>query len=243
MAVLALVAVWSTVGLTGCGWWQADDDEVTALDIVRSPEFVNRMIPGERPLALVEVTGDAQSGPIELSAVSSLESMSVRFEPATVEVGDVAEMWVQVPEVGEDTPFSVTITASRDDEEATRVVAGTAVPGTDDLGETAAQIAQVFLDDVARGVNGLPTTAAELTGGTPVAGLLVVSHYAWFTQEYEVGLAWHIMVAPDDFAELYVRPRGALAPTRAYRISSWSSALAGEPVAVVEIDPPAEVTR
>jgi hypothetical protein len=83
----------------------------------------------------------------------------------------------------------------------------------------------------------------ELTGGTPVAGLLVVSHYAWFTPEYEVGLAWHIMGAPDDFAELYVRPRGGLAPTRAFRVGSWSTALAGGAADVREIDAPAEVTR
>jgi hypothetical protein len=51
------------------------------------------------------------------------------------------------------------------------------------------------------------------------------------------------MVAPDDWAELYLRPRDELRPTRAFRVSSWSAALAGEPVEFTEVAPPDEVVR
>lgn len=238
-AVLVLVG-----GLAGCGWWQSDDgDDAISFEVVRSPEFVNRLIPGERPLALVEVRGDAQPGPVELVATSSLDGMTVRVGPSSIAVGGVAEVWVEVPEVDQDVPFTVTVVASRGAEEVSLAIDATAVPGVDDVADTAGQIVQVFLDTMATEVPGLPATADDLMGGTPVAGLLVVTHYVWFTPEYEVGLAWHIMVAPDDFAELYVRPRTVLAPTRAFRIGSWSTALAGGPVDVREIDPPAEVTR
>lgn len=240
----AVATVSSAMGLAGCGWWRSDDgDGATTLEVSRSPEFVNRLIPGERPLALVEVSGDGQAGPVELVGESSVAGMSVRVEPSSVDVGEVAEVWVEVPEVDQDVPFSVTVVASRGDEEASVAIDATAVPGVDDVADTAGQIAQVFLDAVAAEVPGLPASADDLPGGTPVAGLLVVTHYAWFTPEYEVGLAWHIMVAPDDFAELYVRPRDGLTPTRAFRLGSWSTALAGGAVDVREIDPPAEVTR
>jgi hypothetical protein len=242
--VMAVAVLVLTAGLTGCGWWQSDDgDGATTLEVARSPEFVNRLIPGDRPLALVEVSGDAQAGPVALAGESSVDGMAVRVEPSTIDVGEVAEVWVQVPEVDRDVPFTVTVTASRGDEEASVLVSATAIQGVDDLADTAEQIVQVFLDEVADEVPGLPASVGELTGGTPVAGLLVVSHYAWFTPEYEVGLAWHIMVAPDDFAELYVRPRGGLAPTRAFWVGSWSTALAGGAADVREIDAPAEVTR
>lgn len=231
-------------GLAGCGWWQSDDgDGATTLEVVRSPEFVNRLISGERPLALVEVSGDAQAGPVELSAESSIDGMAVRLEPSSIDVGQVAEVWVDVPVVDRDVSFTVTVTASQGDEEASVLVGATAIQGVDDLADTAEQIVQVFLDEMGDEVPGLPASAGELTGGTPIAGLLVVTHYAWFTPEYEVGLAWHIMVAPDDFAELYVRPRRSLVPTRAFRIGSWSTALAGGEADLREIDPPAEVTR
>ncbi len=232
------------VGLAGCGWWQSDDgDGAVSFEVRRSPEFVNRLIPGDRPLALVEVRGDAEPGPVEMAAASSIAGMTVRVEPASIAVGEVAEVWVEVPEVDRDVPFTVTVTATRGSDEESLAIDATAVPGVDDLADTAGQIVQVFLDAVAAEVPGLPATADDLTGGTPVAGLLVVTHYAWFTPEYEIGLAWHIMVAPDDFAELYVRPRTGLAPTRAFRIGSWSTALAGGAVDVREIDPPPEVTR
>ena len=76
-----------------------------------------------------------------------------------------------------------------------------------------------------------------------MAGLLVVSHYAWFTDDAEIGLAWHIMVAPDDWAELTIRPRDQLAPTQAFRLNSWSTALAGGDIEIDAIEPPPEVTR
>lgn len=241
---MAATAVVFGFGLAGCGWWQSDDgDGTSTLQIERSPEFVNRLIAGDRPLALVEVSGDAQAGPAGLTGTSTMDGMSVRLEPASVAAGEVAEVWVEVPAVDRDVPFTVTVTATRGSDEVSVSIDATAVPGVDDMADTAGQIAQVFLDAMADEVPGLPSTAAELTLGTPVAGLLVVTHYAWFTPEYEVGLAWHIMVAPDDFAELYVRPRSELAPARAFRLGSWSTALAGGVVDVREIDPPLEVTR
>ncbi|MGD9995603.1 MAG: hypothetical protein AB7L17_02905 [Ilumatobacteraceae bacterium] len=154
----------------------------------------------------------------------------------------MAEVWVDLPDTDQETPFTVTVTASRDDAHSSVDVAAIEAPGTDDLAPMATDIAAVYLRDLAD-TSGLPATVDELTGGTPVAGLLVVSHYAWFTDEYEIGLAWHIMIAPDDFSELYVRPRGELAPTQAWRIDSWSTALAGGSYSLTEIEPPAEVMR
>lgn len=51
------------------------------------------------------------------------------------------------------------------------------------------------------------------------------------------------MVAPDDWAELYLRPRDSLTPTRAFRLSSWSTALGGGRVEITDVAPPAEVVR
>ena len=89
------------------------------------------------------------------------------------------------------------MTGERDGLEHKVDITATAVPGVDDLADTATQIADVFLAELDGSVDGLPATAGELIGGTPVANLLVVTHYAWFTDDYEIGLAWHVMVAPD----------------------------------------------
>jgi hypothetical protein len=71
----------------------------------------------------------------------------------------------------------------------------------------------------------------------------VVSHYEFTNDDYELGLSWHIMVPPDDWSELYLRPRDELNPTRAFRMSSWSAAMEGGEVEFTEVSPPAEVVR
>lgn len=212
------------------------------LVLSKSPEFVNRVIPGRRPLAIVTATsgsGDAAT----LTGTSTLSGMTVSFVPERLVPGGSAEVWVDAPEVMSDVPFTVSVQATRGAESPSVTIDATVVPGVDDLSDTARQIAQVFLGRLGGQVAGLPTDATALTSGTPVAGLLVVTHYAWFTDTYEIGLAWHIMVAPDDFAEMYLRPRGERVPTRTYRISSWSNALAGGAYQFSEVAPTAEVVR
>lgn len=211
-------------------------------DLSSSPEFVNRLIPGRRPLGLITASGEPGVG-IVLTATAMPAGATAEVVPAVIQPGGVAEVWIDVPEVTEDIPVSVTVTGRRDGVARTVTVSATATPGFDDLEPTALDIADVFLDELAGTVPALPADRSGLTEGTPVAGLLVVSHYSWFTEDVEIGLSWHIMVAPDDWAELYVRPRDELAPTRAFRLSSWSTALAGGAVTVTEVPPPSEVTR
>ena len=220
----------------------AADDTAAALSLQTSPQYVNRIIPGTRPLALVSVDTDADDA-VELTGTASLSGAEVSFQPASVSAIGVAEVWVTLPETADETPFTVTVTATVDSTNAEVTIDATAIPGTDDLGPTAITIVDVFLDEMEGLVPGLPASGNDLANGTPVAGLLVVSHYAWFTDEYEIGLAWHIMIAPDDFAELYLRPRDEAAPTMAFRIDTWSTALAGGDFTFSEVDPPAEVTR
>lgn len=242
-AALASVALLAPLALVGC---QQDGDEEAAPEFALTvrPPFVNRMIPGTRPLVVVEVSGGA-GAEVELGATTSLDGATVTFEPARVDPTgtSVAEAWIEIPEVGGDTEFTVTISARSGATERTATVTATATPGTDDLAATATEIAQVFLDQIAATVPGLPADAADLAGGTPVAGLLVVSHYAWFTDDWEIDLSWHIMIAPDDWAELALRPRDQLTPTKAFRLTSWSTALAGGDATIDDVAPPADVTR
>lgn len=233
---LALLAA-ALLALPGCTKSSGGSDE--PVDLGTSPQFVNRLIPGNRPLGLVSVGGT--DGEFTLQGTASLAGATVSFVPATVAAGGVAEVWVDLPETTLDVPFTVEV--NQPDRTSTVTFSATLVPGTDDLADTAEQILAVFLEQIGGDVAGLPTTAAGLAGGTPVAGLLVVTHYAWFTDTYEIGLSWHVMIAPDDFSELYLRPRGSLVPTKAYRIDSWSTALAGGEFTMTDIAPPVEVTR
>lgn len=223
----------------GCG---GADEPPADFTLATGPEFVNRLIPGRRPLALVTATGEA-GDPIGLRAETSIGGATAELQPAEISPGQVAEVWVDLPEVSEEVAFTVTITGTSGTVERTVTVDATAVLGVDDLAATATDIAAVFIAELGGSVDGLPAGTDGLVNGTPVAGLLVVTHYAWFTDDAEIGLAWHVMVAPDDWAELTIRPRDRMAPTQAFRLTSWSTALAGGDVAIEPIAPPPEVTR
>lgn len=238
LAPAALLAL-ASVACTDSG---GDQDGGKPFELSTTPAFVNRVIPGHRPLALVEVSPDTD-GMVLLSGTASLAGATISFEPSAVRTGEAAEVWVDLPSVTGDVEVTVTVQGTRGSGRADTSFTFTASPGTDDLADIATEIAAVFLDRLDGTVPGIPASTDQLVNGTPVAGLLVVSHYAWFTEEAEIGLAWHIMVAPDDFAELSVRPRGAAAPTRVFRIESWSTAISGEPTALTELTPPFEVVR
>lgn len=239
----------AVVALVACGDSTPGMDPTTspvdtggAAALVSSPPFVNRLIPGRRPVSIVQLVGDLRS-PVDLVATSTLTDAVVTVEPSSITGGGVAEVWIEIPEVVDEISFSLTVAPAAGVMLEPVTIDAVAVPGVDDLADQATEIAGLFIDRIEEEVPGLPADAKGLIGGTPVAGLLVVTHYAWFTAEAEIGVAWHIMVAPDDFAELYVRPRDQLRPTRAFRVSSWSTALAGGDVQIEEITPPPDVMR
>ena len=69
--------------------------------------------------------------------------------------------------------------------------------------------------------------------------ILVVSHYLYLTDEWEMGIEWHVMMAPDDWAHMYLRHRYDQAqPTIAAEISSVIDEAPCE-----EMDPPETVHR
>lgn len=255
---LAIVTLVAAVLMPACAREGADDTDggqgtdggtdggtAAPIELSVSPQFVNRLIPGRRPLALV--TLDAPAGTAaRLTGTATPAGVGVVFEPATIAPGGVVEVWVDLPATDSETPLTAAVTATSGSAQHTVTINATAVPGSDDLADDAARILAAIIDRAqATGdeMPGLPSDVGDLPTGTPVAGLLVVSHYAWFTDEVEIGLAWHIMVAPDDWAEVYVRPRGELVPTHAWRLGSWSTALAGGETTLEAVAPPAEVTR
>ena len=82
--VLAVFVVGLSV--VGC---QGADDEPVAVELVTSPQFVNRVIPGLRPLALVTTATD-EGEAVELEGAISLAGAAVSFVPERILPGEVA---------------------------------------------------------------------------------------------------------------------------------------------------------
>jgi len=241
MAVLAvtLAACAGTSGATSTV--TSSTDAAASPEIVVSPEFINGVIPDSR-LVLLAGLADTDQGPVAINA--EVTGAEVVVEPPEISGSEVAEVTIVPEATTTETDLDVTITAAVGDQTfvVTRTV--TVMPWEDDREDQARQILALFTGWIADAHPELGITDETAFDGTYTAPmLLVVSHYTFFSDDWEVGVSWHIMVPPDDFAEMYLRPRTGLAPTHAYRIGSWQTALDTGSVDVTEVPPPIEVVR
>jgi hypothetical protein len=81
------------------------------------------------------------------------------------------------------------------------------------------------------------STVWEEFGSAPQ--ILVVEHYLFRSEYWEMELARHATIAPHDWVEIYLRPRSSLFPNWSGYINSWSS---GD-YTIIEVDPPIEIYR
>lgn len=230
--------------VAGCG---NDDDgggDGVGFELRASPEFVQGLYADSPVSVLVEVVNqEATDAPVEIEA-STEGNATVEVVDERLSEGGVGEVIVTASPVTDDVEVVLTITGTRGGNESTVTRTIVVMPGEDDREEVARDILAKFLEWFAAEHPDLgldPET--ELEGSLVAPRLLVVSHYMFENEEYELGLSWHIMVAPDDWSEIYVRPKADFAPTEAYRMSSWSTALDGGDVDFNEVASPEEIVR
>jgi hypothetical protein len=208
-----------------------------------SPEFVQGAIPGSVTGVLVTISNDtATDEPVELSAAADGAAVSVA--PAAIREEEVAEVTVVVDQATAERPLEIVVTGRRGALESTATRATTVFTWEDDRGVYAEALLDIFTSWLADNVPELgidPTT--EFSGSFVAPGLLVVSHYLFLSDGWELGLAWHVMVPPDDWSEIYLRPRGDPAPTMAFRLQSQAGALDDGVVTIEAVPPPVEVVR
>lgn len=82
----------------------------------------------------------------------------------------------------------------------------------------------------------------DTTSWTPIyngAGILVVGHYLFKSDIWELELDWHVMIAPHDWVKVYLRKRADVQPSWAGMIESWSS----DNHTIIEVEPPTDIYR
>lgn len=242
---LAASAMILALSIAACG---DDDDDAEPVDFELrvSPEFVQGIFSESSANVLVEIVNASETDePVKIEATATGDA-SVAVDDDELAAGEIGSVIITAPTVAEpeEVEFTLTITGTRDGVTQTAARTIVAMPGQDDREEQAREILAYFLEWLAEehpdmGLD--PDT--ELEGSLVAPRLLVVSHYMFENEEYELGIAWHVMVAPDDWAELYIRPVDEFAPTEAFRLSSWSTAIGGGDIEFTEVDPPTEVVR
>jgi hypothetical protein len=210
------------------------------IDVVppEEPPEVRMAIPGQKVCFLVVLNTADTGTPVTISATATKANVT-SIEPVELTAGVVGEVWVVPDAATTETTASVTITATRAG--VTKTVERS-LPIFPEVDGRAADAQPYFEHWIAWLVAEHPELGiTENTTWEPmfVSTLLVVSHYAYWSEDWEMTIAWHVMMPPDDWSEIHLRHRGTeSAPSLAFRIKSFSGKT--EPQAV---EPPEVVVR
>lgn len=202
------------------------------------PEESRLAIPGSKYAFLVVVTDPSGSkDPVEIAATAT-KAKVLEILPASLVPGVVGEVWVVADPTTAEVTGSVTITATRAGVTKTTVRSLPVFP-MEGLRPEAGSYFDRWLAWLVAEHPELGITADTAFEPIFVSTLLVVSHYAYWSPEWEITVAWHNMIAPYDFTEVYLRKRGVdTTYTLAFKIDSVSGNTA--PYA---IEPPESVVR
>lgn len=201
-------------------------------------QSVGRSIPGAHVVYLVAVSGSPTDEPVRIRAQAPNAKTTV--EPELLAPGVVGEVTVvPIDCTCDQTMVGVTITAERGAVSRVETREFELVSGTDDWADEAATHLAPFITWLAANRPELGITEQTTWTGTPGAWVLIVEHYLYFSDDWELDLEWHVMVPPDDWSRISLRKRWSeTAPSLAFEISSVAGATAPH-----EIDPPDAVWR
>jgi hypothetical protein len=214
----------------GCS---ASPGEDVAFTINVIPEQLNgESIPGQRVVFLVTIDDEGQAGqsPVRISATAP-GSEVVIYHQDIVE-GQVAEVVVIPEQASIGKTVEVTITGDRGSLKDEQVVVFSVAEGEDDRQEYATELLDKFVAWLETEHPELGITSDTEWTGTMVSPVwLIVSHYLFFSEEWEAHVEWHIMIPPHDWAKIDLRHRfDELQPSYAFEISSLDAG--SEPVPI-----------
>lgn len=199
-------------------------------------------IAGQRLVFLVVVAEEGQkTGEGEAMDISAtVAGSAVTVNPQKVTSGEVAEVTVIPNEESVGGNVTVTIRGQRGELKQAKTITFAVLDGEDDLGPYATEVRDKFIPWLAANQPELGITSeTEWTGTIVSPRWLVVSHYLFFSDDWEMHVSWHVMIAPHDWARIDLRHRFTEAkPSHACEISSLSAGDEPRP-----IEPPESIWR
>lgn len=218
--------------MAACGGAAPSDPvEITVIP----DELQGFAIAGQRVVFLATDAGVGGPAPLLISAEA--DGAEVKVEGGELaEPGAVAEVSVVPDSTSVGREVKVTITGARTDASHSEARSFEVIDGVDDREQSASLLRDRFVGWLAADRPDLGITADTQWHGTMVSPQwLVVSHYLYFSAEWEMHVSWHIMIAPEDWARVDLRPRfRSVSPTLAYEIPSVSEGDLPRPAPVPE---------
>jgi len=196
-----------------------------------TPEEILDSYPGQKCVFMVAIKEEenGKGEPVTVSATAP--DASVTIEPQAIAIGQVAEVTVIPAEASENSTITVTFTGERGGLKETNTTtievrkAITWPNGEEDpMGALAAEIREKFTPWLADNHPEFDiTNETEWTGVLIRPHHMVVMFYLFLSEEWEMGVSWHVMIPPHDWARTYLRNRYTeTSPSYAFELSSYT---------------------
>jgi hypothetical protein len=229
--IIAIVAIAALPPASG------EPQENTTFHVNVMPEQLNGdSIAGQHCVFLVTITYEGQECQLPVRISAKAPGAEVVIYQQDIVEGQVGEVVVIPTQKSTGKTVEVTISGNQGSLTDKKVVSFDVAEGEDDRQEYAEELLDRFVSWLATNHPELGITDDTTWNGTMVSPVwLVVSHYLFFSEEWEVHISWHIMIPPSDWAKIDLRHRfDELAPSYAFEISSVNATSEPVPTEVPE---------
>jgi hypothetical protein len=206
-------------------------------DLVVAPGEYFPIVPGQ--LFVVLVSAEGGTAPVTLTA-SVDGAASVTPGQAELAPGEVLEVTLAAEPAAVGSAIELTLAADREGERRLVSLPVEVVEWEDTIAPLATELRHRFVAHLESVFPDMGITAStEWTPTITKPQILVVMHYLFFSEEWEMGVTWHVTVPEHAWSRMYLRPRDQLAPTFGLEIPTYL-----DPQSLPRPrDPPAEVDR
>jgi len=198
------------------------------------PIEVDDVHPGQICLLLATVqetgSGGGKGKPVEISV--AVPGSSTELENSLIVEGQVAEISITPSETVENSELMVTVRGQRGSYETSNTslihvgeAMGNGRNGDEDpLGGLATEIQEKFIVWLSVNHPELDITSeVDWVGVNIRPNFMVVMYYLFISDEWEMGMTWHVMIPPHDWSRIYLRRRfSEVTPTMAFELSSYT---------------------
>lgn len=199
------------------------------------PSEVDDVHPGQVCILLASIKETGSRGgkgkPVEISV--AVPGSSTNLENGLISEGQVSEISIIPSDAVINSELMVTIRGVRSSYEASNTslihvgeAMGNGRNGNEDpMGELATEIQSKFISWLSENHPELGITPeVEWIGVNIRPNFMVVMYYLFISDEWEMGMTWHVMIPPHDWSRIYLRPRFTeTAPTLAFELSSYTT--------------------
>ena len=238
------VIIYIVISLVSCFFFSCDlfdKKDPAPFSMQLYPETME-VIVGQRCVFLIKVE-DEEDGKGEgekVKIAAKAEDVELNISPSNLTPGKVAEITVIPGASTIKTTVPIEITGKREGLIETQNASINIVHGEDLIHNSAEEIRDRFIPWLAEnhpefGI----TNETNWTGTIVTPNILIVANYLFFSNEWEMGLTYHVMIPPHDWARIYLRKRfEEMQPSFAFEITSLDT---NEPP--TSITPPENVYR